>query len=280
MTRSAPDTARHAPAKVRAEAERLRAELHRHSYLYYVDARPEISDAEFDALFERLKELEREWPDLVTPDSPTQRVGVEPQGKFETVAHLAPMLSLDSTQDEAEVRRFHDRVRKALGDGTEPVYLLEPKLDGASIELVYEDGVLSRAVTRGNGRTGERVTENLRTIPTTPLRLRTDRRPAPPLLALRGEVMMRISDFQEFNARLVERGEEPYASPRNSAAGAIRQLDPSVTASRRLELYVYDVIYAEGEGFQSDSAAVQAIADWGFKIPERVELARSLDDVL
>lgn len=268
------------PAGVAEEAERLRAELHRHSYLYYVKARPEISDAQFDALFERLLELERRYPELVTPDSPTQRVGVEPQSEFETIEHVAPMLSLDSTHDEADVRRFHDRVCKALGEGVRPRYILQPKLDGASIELVYEDGVLLRAVTRGNGRAGEGVTQNARTIQSVPLRLRGETRRAPKLLAVRGEVMMNISDFQELNARLVERGEEPFASPRNAAAGALRQLDPAVTASRRLDLVAYAVLAVDGCAFESDSDVIEALRDWGFKVPERVERAGTVEEIL
>jgi len=259
-----------APPEVVREHRELCAELNRHSYLYYVLARPEISDAEFDALFRRLQALEEKYPGLVGPDSPTQRVGIEPQEKFETVDHIAPLLSLDSTQEADEVVRFHERVQKALGAGVVGEYVLEPKLDGASIELVYEDGVLVRAVTRGNGFAGEDVTANVRTIPSVPLRLRTEDRPAPRLLALRGEVMMWISDFQDFNARLVEAGSEPYASPRNSASGAVRQLDPGITASRKLHVVVYDILAAEGVSFSTDTAGVQAIREWGFMIPERV----------
>jgi DNA ligase (NAD+) len=276
--RRKPSAARAGGSDLAGEVAKLREEIDRHSHLYYVEERPEISDAEFDGLWARLVEIEAEHPELVTPDSPTQRVGVEPQTKFETVDHVAPMLSLDSTQDPAEVRRFDQRVRRLLG-GVEPRYLLQPKLDGASIELVYESGVLARAVTRGNGRSGERVTANVRTIASVPQRLRTDVRPAPKELALRGEVMMHISDFQDFNARLVERGEEPYASPRNSASGAIRQLDPAVTASRSLDLLVYDVVAAPGAEFASDAAAVQAIRDWGFRVPERVEVVGSVEEI-
>ncbi len=266
--------------EVRDEVERLRAELRRHAHLYHVEARPAISDADYDRLFRRLLELEEAHPELLSPDSPTQRVGAEPQERFETIVHAAPLLSLDSTQEADEVRRFHDRVVKALGDGAEPVYVLEPKLDGASIELVYEDGVLSRAVTRGNGREGEGVTENLKTIPTVPLRLRADARPAPPFVALRGEVMMYISDFEAFNQKLVESGQEPYASPRNSAAGAIRQLDPRMTARRKLDVLVYDVLKVEGTAFATDSEGIRAIRDWGFKVPDNLDVARSVEDVL
>lgn len=259
---------------------RLRDELYRHAYLYFVEARPEIGDDVYDRMFRRLQSLEEAFPELVSPESPTHRVGAPPQDKFETVEHVAPMLSLDSSEKGEDVARFDERVRKALGAGVEPVYLLEPKLDGASIELVYVDGVLERAVTRGNGREGERVTENIRTIPTVPLRLRTDVREAPPLLSLRGEVMMYISDFAHFNASLLESGQEPYASPRNSAAGSIRQLDSRVTASRKLEVMVYDVLAAEGVSFATDSEGVAAIRDWGFVVPDPIETAVSVEEIV
>ena len=261
------------------EAERLRAEIARHAHLYYVEARPVVSDAEFDRLWARLVEIEEAYPSLLTPDSPTQRIGVAPQEGFETVRHVEPMLSLDSTQDEAQVRRFDERIRKALGDGAEPVYLLEPKLDGASIELVYESGSFARAVTRGNGLAGENVTENVRTIRSLPLRLRSQRRPVPDFVAFRGEVMMYISDFQDHNARLVEDGHEPYASPRNSAAGAIRQLDPRATAGRKLDVLVYDVLTSDHD-FASDAEGVAAIRDWGFKVPDRVETVGTVEGIL
>lgn len=268
------------PAEAERRAAELRAELHRHAHLYYVEARPEISDEAYDLLFGHLQALEAAHPRLCTTDSPTQRVGAEPQESFQTVEHTAPMLSLDSTQDADEVRRFDERVRKALGEGVEPSYLLEPKLDGASIELVYEKGVLVRAVTRGNGRQGEGITENIRTIPTVPLRLRTEVREAPSLLALRGEVMMYISDFEASNQRLVESGQEPYASPRNSAAGAVRQLDSRVTASRKLGLLVYDILRVEGVSFASDEEGVEAIRQWGFTVPERIQVVHGLDEII
>ena len=275
-----PDTGADAPPEARAEAERLGEELRRYAHLYYVEARPEVGDDEYDRLFRRLQTLEAEFPVFLTGDSPTQRVGAEPNDKFETVDHVAPLLSLDSTQDEAELRRFDDRVRKALGEGHPPTYIMEPKLDGASMELVYVDGVLTRAVTRGNGRAGEGVTDNIRTIPTVPLRLNTDVRPAPSLLSLRGEVLMYISDFQNFNSALVDAGLDPYASPRNSAAGSVRQLDSRVTASRKLDLMVYDVLAVEGETFRTDTEGVQAIRDWGFRVPERIETAGSVEEIL
>ncbi|MEX2465266.1 MAG: NAD-dependent DNA ligase LigA [Gemmatimonadota bacterium] len=273
---SGPDTP---PAEVTREVERLRAEIDRHAHLYYVEARPAVSDAEYDELYAQLVEFEARYPALRTPASPTQRVGVQPQDGFDTVRHVEPMLSLDSTQDSDVVRRFDERVRKALGDGVEPTYLLEPKLDGASVELVYEDGLFVRAVTRGNGLEGENVTENVRTIRSVPLRMRDDRRAVPDFAAFRGEVLMYISDFQDFNARLVEDGHEPYASPRNSAAGAIRQLDPRATDRRRLDVLVYDVLTTDHD-FASDAEGVAAIRDWGFRVPERVETVATVDEIL
>ncbi len=275
-----PDPSDLSADEARDQARTLQSELRRHSHLYYVEARPQISDEAYDELFRRLQALEEEWPELATPDSPTRRVGTEPQDAFENRDHLAPMLSLDSTQEPDEVRRFDERVRKALGEDRDPTYLLEPKLDGASIELVYEDGVFVRAVTRGNGRTGEDVTANLRTIPSLPLRLRTETRAAPAVVAFRGEVMMYISAFEAFNARLAEEGREPYASPRNSAAGSIRQLDPSVTASRELDVLVFDVLHVEGASFASDTDGLEAIRQWGLKVPERVETATDPEEIL
>ena len=200
------------PEEAAAEAARLRQVLHRHNRLYYVEAAPEISDSAYDALFRRLLELEAAHPSLVTPDSPTQRVGAEPLESLPGVEHAAPMLSLDSAREVAEVRRFDERLRKALGD--EKVrYVLEPKLDGASLELVYVDGVLERAVTRGNGRVGEGVTENVRTIPTVPLRLSRKERAAPAFLSVRGEAMMYLSEFESLNQRRIEADKAPYQNP-------------------------------------------------------------------
>ena len=258
--------------------EQLRGELRRHSYLYHVESRPEIDDAEYDRIFVELRALETAHPHLITVDSPSQRVGAEPQSGFPTAEHTVPMLSLDSTQDPDEVRRFDERVRKGLED--DPRYVLEPKLDGATIELVYEEGLFVRAVTRGNGRVGEVVTENLRTIRSLPLRLREAERPAPELLAVRGEVIMYLSAFEALNERMVEQGTEPYVNPRNSASGSLRQLDSRVTAKRPLDLLVYDILVVRGAQVTSDREAVRALREWGFRTPERVTLATSVEEIL
>ena len=274
MSTNQPDRSVDVPRRL----EQIRGELRRHSHLYYVESRPEIDDAQYDRIFGELRALEAAHPDLITADSPTQRVGVEPHSAFPDAEHIVPMLSLDSTQDSAEVRRFAERVRRGLED--EPGYILEPKLDGASIELVYEDGLFVRGVTRGNGRVGEVVTDNLRTIPSLPLRLREVERPAPELLAIRGEVIMHLSAFEELNERMVAQGSEPYVNPRNSASGFLRQLDSRVTAERPLDLLAYDILTVRGMKLTSDHEAVNALREWGFRTPERVTLAATVEEIL
>ena len=274
MSTNQPDRSVDVPRRL----EQIRGELRRHSHLYYVESRPEIDDAQYDRIFGELRALEAVHPDLITADSPTQRVGVEPHSAFPNAEHIVPMLSLDSTQDSAEVRRFAERVRRGLED--EPGYILEPKLDGASIELVYEDGLFVRGVTRGNGRVGEVVTDNLRTIPSLPLRLREVERPAPELLAVRGEVIMHLSAFEELNERMVAQGSEPYVNPRNSASGFLRQLDSRVTAERPLDLLAYDILTVRGMKLTSDHEAVNALREWGFRTPERVTLAATVEEIL
>jgi DNA ligase (NAD+) len=258
--------------------EALRAEIRRHDHLYHVEGAPEISDGAYDALFRELKALEAAHPELVTPDSPTQRVGGEPRSDLPTVAHEAPMLSLDSSKEAADVRRFDERIRKGV-EGHEVAYLLQPKLDGVSMELVWEEGVFARAVTRGNGREGEGVTENVRTISS----VREVDRPAPRLLSVRGEVFMRLSAFEGLNESLLEQGSEPFANPRNATSGAIRQLDARITASRPLEFMAFDILAVEGMppggGFRSDSEALEALRGWGLPLPERVERVAG-DDAL
>ena len=256
----------------------LREEIRHHDYLYYVQDAPAISDAKYDRLFKELERLEEQFPDLLSPDSPTQRVGGEPIDSLPSVEHAAPMLSLDSDQDEAALRRFDERLRKALG-GDRVRYVLEPKLDGASVEFVYREGQLATAATRGNGRVGEGITENVRTIPAVPLRLRAGRRgdgrPVPAMLSVRGEVIMRIEDFERLNQRLIEEGREPFANPRNVAAGALRQLDPRQAAAKPLDVFFYDVLALDWDGEGGDPPAgaeietqqdvLAGLAAWGLK---------------
>ncbi len=282
MTQGTPDTPTGSTSEqgedLERRAEALRDELRRHSHLYYVESRPEIDDAEFDRLYAELLALEAAHPHLVTSDSPSRRVGSEPKSVLPTSEHTAPMLSLDSTQDSSELARFDERARKGLE--REPEYLLEPKLDGASIELVYENGLFVRAVTRGNGLTGEVVTENVRTISSLPLRLLEHVRGAPELLAIRGEVIMYLSAFEALNERMVEQGSEPYVNPRNSASGSLRQLDSRVTASRPLDILAYDILLLRGAKMGTDEEGVQALRDWGFKTPERVVRVTTVEEIV
>ncbi len=264
--------------QARRLAERLRREIRHHDYLYYVLDRPEISDEEYDRLFDALKRIEERFPDLVTPDSPTQRAAGEPATQFRTLEHVAPMTSLEATRERDVVARFVARVhRDAARDAR---FVLEPKLDGAGIELVYENGVLSRAVTRGDGVRGEDVTANARTIPAVPLRLRLDGKRPPRLLAVRGEVMMHVRAFEQLNRRLLENGKEPFANPRNAAAGSLRQLDPRITAQRSLDFIAYEILAVRGTSFERDDDVLRALRGWGLRVPDPVRFAQDLDDVL
>ncbi|HVZ76502.1 MAG TPA: NAD-dependent DNA ligase LigA [Gemmatimonadaceae bacterium] len=267
------------PARGGAAAgiEALREEIRRHDYFYYVLDRPRISDAAYDKLTARLARLEAEHPELVTPDSPTQRVSGAPSGRFAKVRHAAAMISLESTRELDDVRRFDQRIRAAMGPRTR--YVLEPKLDGASLELVYERGRLVRGVTRGNGTEGEDVTPNVRTIRNVPLRLHHDTVPVPRRVAIRGEVMMPIDGFEALNRRLGEHDEEPFANPRNAAAGSLRQLDPRITLERPLEVIAYEILDVDGASFDTDTGVLDALRAWGLATPDRTVTGATVDDI-
>ncbi|HVB38438.1 MAG TPA: NAD-dependent DNA ligase LigA, partial [Vicinamibacterales bacterium] len=266
-------------ASVRSRLETLRQEIRHHDYLYYVLDRPKISDATYDRLFHELEQLEDEHPALVTPDSPTQRVAGAPLPSFAAVRHLAPLLSLDSVLDPEDVRRFDERVRHAVGRHL--TWELEPKFDGLSLELVYESGRLARASTRGDGERGEGVTENVKTIGSVPLRLRDGGPRVPRRLAVRGEALIRIKDFERLNASLAKRGEPTFANPRNAAAGSIRQLDPRVTAGRRLEVFFYDVLdMAGGPRFTRSVELLDALRAWGLRVSHENRIGRTADDIV
>ncbi len=266
----------------RQEAEKRIRELHavirHHDYQYYVKDQPDVADSEYDRLFSELKQLEEQFPEFVTPDSPTQRVGGAPLDQFAKVEHLAPMLSLDSDQAEDALRRFDERIRKGLKLET-VAYVVEPKLDGASVELVYEDGALARASTRGDGAVGEGITENVRTISSVPLRLRDEASP-PALVALRGEVIMRVDAFEQLNERLLAEGKKVFANPRNAAAGALRQLDPRITAERPLDIYVYDILAMEGTLPASQHEVLNRLAEWGLPVNDLSRRVESVEEIL
>ena len=269
-----------APAKVARRAAELRKELNHHSYRYYVLDDPEIGDDAYDRLLDELRGIEREHPELLTPDSPTQRVGGEPVGRLEKVTHLEPMLSLGNVRSEEELRAWVDRMRNHLArEGIEnPAfsYVVEPKIDGLAISLVYRDGVLERGATRGNGEIGEDVTHNLRTIGAIPLRIDD----APPLVEVRGEVYMSLRDFTALNERRAEAGESTFMNPRNSAAGTIRQLDPADAAKRPLSIWCYQVGVTEGLSFEKHSEGLDWLRAHGFRVNDGIALLASEDEVV
>ena len=263
------------PAEARPRAEFLRAELERHNRLYYVEARPEISDREFDRLLRELQELEAAHPDLATPDSPTQRVGGAPLAGFRQVKHAVPMMSLDNTYSVEEMREFDARIRKALG--AESVdYVLEPKVDGVSISLRYENGVLATAATRGDGKTGDDVTANAKTIRSIPLRIPT----AAPVFEARGEVYLGKAAFAQLNAERERAGEEPFANPRNATAGSLKQLDPKVVATRPLAAVLYATGALEGVEFETQADVLRGLAKLGFPVAKLWWECRGIDEVI
>jgi DNA ligase (NAD+) len=256
----------------------LREQVHHHDYLYYVEARPEVADAEYDALVRELRALEAEFPDLVTPDSPTQRVAGQPVDAFRPVEHRAAMLSLDNATTAEQLREFEARLARAL-PGAALRYVCEPKLDGLGVALLYERGRLVRGATRGDGRVGEDVTANLRTIRSVPLALRGPLATLPEL-EVRGEVFLPRSDFVRLNRTLEEAGEPTFANPRNAAAGAVRQKDPGVTARRPLDLVLYHVGAAPGLAAATHWEMLAALRDAGFKTNPRAARCASLDEVI
>src|SRR5436309_3561154 len=256
----------------------LREQIHHHDYLYYTEARPEISDAEYDALMRELRELEAAFPDLVTPDSPTQRVAGQPVDAFRPVAHRAAMLSLDNATSPDDLREFEARLGRAL-PGTRLAYVCEPKIDGLGIALLYERGRFVRGATRGDGRVGEDITANLKTIRSLPTLLRGALGGVPEL-EVRGEGFMPRADFERLNRGLQESGEGTFANPRNAAAGAVRQKDPAVTARRPLDIFLYHVSEGRELGFRTYSDTVAALREAGFKTNPRTEPCATPDAVI
>lgn len=259
-----------------ARIKELATLIERHNRLYYRDDSPEISDAEYDELFRELQLLEARFPELAVPDSPTRRIGAQPRDSFSQVRHRLPMLSLENTLTEEEIIDFDDRIKRflALGDEQELTYFCEPKMDGLAVELVYENGVFSEGSTRGDGFIGEDVSANVRTIKPLPLRLTVD--PPPRRVEVRGEVFLALKDFQQLNAEREEAGEQPFANPRNAAAGSLRQLDSRITAKRPLSLFCYGPGEIDGYEFASQQNFLDTMAQWGLPVNQ---LSRSVSGV-
>lgn len=271
MTKASPD--------VISRAGELRDIITEHNYQYYVLDDPRVPDAEYDRLFRELQELEAQYPDLVTPDSPTRRVGASAETTFEEVVHRIPMLSLDNAFSDEELRDFDRRVKDRLKTTDDIEYVCEPKLDGLAVSLHYESGILTRAATRGDGYTGEDITANIRTIPSVPLKLRGAN--VPELVEVRGEVYMPREGFETLNKRLADRGEKTFVNPRNAAAGSLRQKKPTVTARRPLEMCAYSVAL-EDESLLPDThwEGLQQVKGWGFRINPEMRKASGVEACL
>jgi DNA ligase (NAD+) len=259
------------PKEVIEEVEKLRELIRKYDYYYYVLNNPLVSDAEYDELKRRLIELEKKYPELITPDSPTQRVGAPPRKEFPNVQHSIPMLSLEDARNEEEIREIYERIIKLVGRNVE--FCIEPKFDGTSLELIYENGVLVRAVTRGDGYVGEDVTPNARTIRTVPLRLFED-----VSMEIRGEVVISKENFRKLNEELINKGEKPFANPRNAAAGSLMQLDSRITAQRPLDFIVWG-FGKSGIKFAKQSEFLKKAEELGFKVP-KPKVVKTLEEII
>lgn len=273
--------------EVIAKIEDLRRRLDRANFLYYVKDQPEISDAQYDSLIRALQELEARYPQAVTPESPTQRVGAAPLTEFFPHVHLAPMLSLANAFGEDELRAFDERCRKALEmPCDEPIeYVCELKFDGLAVSLTYQDGKLIAGATRGNGMQGENITKNLKTIKAMPLNMHNSKldkpgaKPIPNLVEVRGEAILTHDEFHRINDEREESGEPTFANPRNAAAGSLRQLDPNITAKRRLTMFCYGIGAYEGVDFENQYDVLCTLGDWGFKVNANVKVCANIDEV-
>ena len=257
----------------------LKKKIRYHDYLYYVLDNPEISDAKYDEFMLELKNLEELYPDLITSDSPTQRVGSTPLEEFGTIVHTKPMLSLDTALDKKEIIKFDERIKKEL-NLKEVDYIAEPKLDGLSVEVIYENGNFVKGSTRGDGFNGEDVTENIKTIKAVPLILRNNELKPPKMIAVRGEVIMNISDFEKFNKKLIQKNEQPLANPRNAAAGSLRRLNPNETALRPLDIFFYEIMTISDIKIENQWNALQCLKKWGLKTNINAKICNSIDEVI
>ena len=254
--------------------ERIRS----HDYEYYILDDPLISDHEYDELFKELKEIESEHPEWITPESPSQRVGIKPESDFATFKHFQQMLSLANAFNEADLKGFHDRILKNLSTNEQIDYFCEPKMDGAAVSLIYEKGILTRGVTRGDGTLGEDITSNIRTIRSIPLTLKESKNSFPDLLEVRGEVFIKKSDFDDLNLKAKENDEKVFANPRNAAAGSLRQLDPVITSSRPLAFFAHGIGSCQGIEFSDLQEIFSVFSSWGLPVNNFNELVGSIDE--
>ena len=237
-----------------------------HDYKYYILDDPTISDYDYDELFRELKQIEYEHPDWVTPESPSQRVGIKPENDFATFKHFQQMLSLANAFNAEDLKNFHDRILKNLGTDKQIDYFCEPKMDGAAVSLIYEKGILIKGVTRGDGALGEDITSNIRTIRSIPLTLKETENSFPALLEVRGEVFIKKPDFDALNLKAKKNGEKVFANPRNAAAGSLRQLDPAITSARPLAFFAHGIGLCQGKEFIDLQEIFSAFLSWGLPV--------------
>ncbi len=256
----------------------IQEQIRTHDHKYYILDTPSISDHEYDELFKELQQIESEHPDWVTPESPSQRVGVKPSSDFSTFKHFTQMLSLANAFNEEDLKNFHDRILKNLGYDQRINYFCEPKMDGAAISLIYEKGILTRGVTRGDGTLGEDITSNIRTIRSIPLRLKESGHSFPDLLEVRGEVFISKSDFDDLNFKAMQNGEKVFANPRNAAAGSLRQLDPEITSSRPLTFFVHGIGLCQGKAFKDLQELFIVFSSWGLPVNNLNHLSSSIGE--
>lgn len=258
----------------------LRKQINNHNYQYYILDNPIISDYEYDNLMRKLQDLEKKYPDLITQDSPTQRVGASPLDAFDSVDHSIPMLSLENAMNSEELFQYYERTKRGLQTDLDIDFIAEPKLDGIGVELVYENGLFTYGLTRGDGIKGENITQNLKTIKAIPLSIRTEKFSAPELLEVRGEVFMEKDKFKIFNDNRLKNELPIFANPRNAAAGSLRQLDSSITASRPLSIYCYEPGKINGRKFDNHIDFLSTLTDWGFPVNREIKLVKNLEGII
>jgi DNA ligase (NAD+) len=261
--------------------EEFRSLIRYHNRRYYQLDDPEISDGEYDRLMRNLSDLEYQFPDLISPDSPTHRVGAAPLEKFSDIPHLTPMLSLANAFSEQDISDFGERIKRFLGTHENITFVVEPKLDGTAVNLIYENGTFAVGATRGDGNKGEDITQNLKTIRTIPLQMKKSKNhPIPKRIEIRGEVYIEIDAFKKLNKRRLQEDEQPFANPRNAAAGSLRQLDSKITAKRPLDIFCYGIGMATGVTFKSHWEVLQTLSQWGFNVNPYVQQTKDIHECI
>ena len=266
--------------KISETIKSLREKINNHNYQYYVLDNPIISDSEYDKLLKDLELIEKKYPEFIIPESPTQRIGAQPIESFGTVTHRITMMSLANAMSDDELKAFDKRLKKKLNSAEEIEYVIEPKLDGLAVELIYENGKFINGSTRGDGNTGEDITSNLKTIKGIPLILRDDIISLPDLMEVRGEVFIRKEDFELLNSKRSQSNKQPFANARNAAAGSLRQLDPKITAKRSLSIYCYQAGIVDGINLNTHSEFLERLKNWGLPVNPEVKIVKGIEKAI